>query len=149
MCASAPDAFYQPSGDNFFVQRLWSNAAAAASHAPCQPRDSGDVYFVGVPDAPDRITTMAGSSLGITLHQGVSRSVSVRLASDGPTSGPWQLSAPGKTISATFDPPQGKNGDTVQMTLSSSYGSGPFAFDVVSTLGDVRTAWPVLLQVLP
>lgn len=41
MCAQVADAFFQPAGYAYSVQRAWSNAAAAAGHDPCQPSPWG------------------------------------------------------------------------------------------------------------
>ena len=91
MCSVNPYAYFKPDGLAFYVQHIWSNAAAAAGHDPCQPRPAGDVYPVSAPELPDPIVTGAGPTIGITLHEGVPRTIAVKLTSDRPASGPWQL----------------------------------------------------------
>jgi hypothetical protein len=151
MCAGSSDAFVAPDGFGFTVQRIWSNAAAAGHHNPCQPRDAADVYPVAMPQAADTLTTNAGTVTGITLHAGVSRTIPVELASDAPTTSPWQVSAGALkgTDTATFAPSGGQNGDVLEMTVSLGSLSSPFCFGLTSTLGATQYNWPTLLQVVP
>jgi hypothetical protein len=37
LCGAYPNVFYVPTGFDHLMQRMWSNANAAASHNPCQP----------------------------------------------------------------------------------------------------------------
>src|SRR6185437_13055959 len=59
LCAGFGDVFYKPTGFDNLVQRVWSNAAAAAGHDPCQP-NGATPYFNSAPVLADTITIAVG-----------------------------------------------------------------------------------------
>jgi hypothetical protein len=160
MCAQFPGVFYKPAGFPYTVQRSWSNAAALASHDPCQPSLTGEVYFNAVGELPS-ITLGGGigttTAVSIPLH--TTKTINVDLYSDGPTSGPWTVNAfdsaeimGGPTaLSFTWDKTTGQNGDTLHLTIT-TIADPPQkgeAFVIESTLGATTNAWIGLVQVDP
>jgi hypothetical protein len=131
MCALMPGAGYlQPSDLPYAVQRMWSNAAAAASHDPCVPAPSGP-YFNAAPVLPDMVTINIGSMGSITTQAvripvGQSRTIDVELYSDAPTAGPWKVEAldlatlenKPAALDLKLDADSGKNGDVLHLTIT-------------------------------
>jgi hypothetical protein len=154
MCSLIGNAFYTPPDFPYLVQRIWSNAAAAAGHDPCQPQPTGQVYFNSVPVLHDTITvpSIYGTGLvttkGVTIAVGKSKTVEVDLFSEAPTSGPWSVRAvetDGATsLSFKFDKTTGLNGDKRNLTItvvSANAGAGAESFALISTLGTQRNLW--------
>jgi hypothetical protein len=148
LCAAFPDSFYKPIGFDHLVQHIWSNAAAAASHDPCQPQ--GDVpYFNSAPAFTDTVTlNIFGQNLktqGVKLLNGNSATIELDLYSDAPTSGPWTVSAFDITsqffggspaLSFSFDKNTGQNGDKINLTIKSLMNvAGGAPFWIESDLG--------------
>ncbi len=154
LCGAFPDSFYTPKGFDHLVQRVWSNANAAAGHDPCEPNGTTP-YFNSAPLVSDTITISVGGqsvkTKGIKVPIGQSVTVEVDLYSDAPTSGPWKVSAIDITnmffggkpaLSFSFDTNTGQNGDKLQMTvtlLRSVAGGAPFW--IQSDLGSASTVW--------
>jgi hypothetical protein len=140
------------------VQRLWSNHAALAGHNPCVPASSGDVYFNSVPMLDDYVQ-VPGKSPGTTTRAvqipvGGTKTIEVKLFSDGPTDGAWAVSAidfwaqppvSAPTLALAFDKNVGKNGDVLHLTITvtnpAPKNSEYMPFILESTLGDRVTAW--------
>jgi hypothetical protein len=157
LCASGSGITWV--GVTNLVSRAWSNASAAAGHDPCQPQGLSP-YFNSAPALGDTIPLAApfsGTTTGVSVPLGSSKTVDVNLYSDGPTSGPWTVAAVDLTsvltdaepaLSLSLDKTEGQNGDTVHLTIAalsaSSLGVSPF--QIVSTLGasdagGARTTW--------
>jgi hypothetical protein len=151
LCAGFPNAFYKPTGIDNLVQRVWSNAAAAASHDPCEPQGTSP-YFNSAPVESDTISIQGTPTKGVKIPVGQSKTVELDLYSDAPTSGPWKVSvldissmffggAP--ALSFTLDKTQGQNGDKLQLTIkalsSSSLGASPYW--IQNDLGSSTTVW--------
>ena len=126
MCAQFPGAFTKFAGFDYTVQRIWSNAQAKAGHDPCQPEPPGEVYFNASPvETDDVAVSYDGQTLtakGVQIAVGQSKTIAVELFSDGPTSGPWTVSAQNATSSPalgfSFDKTTGVNGDTLMLTIT-------------------------------
>jgi hypothetical protein len=158
MCAQFPGVFYKPTGFAYTVQRAWSNSAGLASHDPCQPGLTGEVYFNSVAVLPS--LTLGGgigttTAVSIPLH--MTKTVEVDLYSDGPTSGPWTVQAldanqamgQPASLSFSWDKTTGQNGDKLHLTITTiadpaSKGDG---FIILSTLGATTNFWMGLVQV--
>lgn len=129
----------------FVASRTWSNAAIAALHDPCLPVD-GTPYFASVPIMTDVVHATANvATKGVKVAVGQSKTIEVQLFSDGPTSGPWTVSAkiaPGSPPNATFafDRTTGQNGEKLHLTVTAT-AAGTTAFIVTSTLGTRHTFW--------
>jgi hypothetical protein len=142
-CEFYPDVNVTLSGDFAFrVQGLWSNRAARAGKNPCAPND-GSPYYNVVPLAMDQdIEVVVPPRLSVTSKTvgyrvpGGSRTISLGLFSDRPTSGPWKVSAVvgGTASTIVSDTPKldngedrvkvnfvgtdhGKNGDTLKVQI--------------------------------
>ena len=130
--------------------------AALGSHDPCQPHPSADAYFNSAPALPDSVAfTFSGQKVttkGVRIPVGATGTVELDLFSDGPTSGPWTVSAVDvltwvnqkPELSFTFDRDHGVNGEKVHLSISvlakdPSFGAEFFA--IVSTLGDQQNIW--------
>jgi hypothetical protein len=157
MCAANGNAFFTPAGVSNLVQRVWSNAAAAASHDPCEPYGSSP-YFNAAPVLEDTVqipNTVFGPLVtkGVTIPVGTSKTIEVDLFSDAPTPGPWTVT-PVDLSSAFFgsaqpaltfklDKTTGQNGDKLQLTITSvakgALGAAPFWLQ--SDLGGVSNTW--------
>ena len=122
------------------VQRTWSNASATAGHAPCVPAESGP-YFNVTPLNQEAITVASSainghtgtSTMGYSIPVGKTKTFPVGFYSDGPTSGPWTISAfdlgdaydgqyfTSKTqskVTVSTDITQGENGQVAYVTVT-------------------------------
>ena len=127
------------------LHRSWSNAAAAAGHAPCVPADNADPY-VTVSAAPASITTVSpGAPVTLTITGW----------STGPTP-PWALrihDADGSDFDSELLLPQLSrsmigNGDTTTLTITvpATARTGQYAgLNLLS--GDHEHMWPIAVTV--
>lgn len=154
LCKLDPTAPIRPSDVGFLVQRIWSNAAAAAGHDPCVPLPGGDEYVLGVPDLAKTEIYPGQYVLGLSVPPGSSTTVDVHFYSDTPVAGTWTLAAsepdvpqlpdPAHQLSFFFDRAQGQRGDVVHLTVtraSPSLDAGlvtPAPFVITATLGSVQ-----------
>jgi hypothetical protein len=152
MCELYPSSLYVPPDLPFSIQRTWSNASAAASHDPCVPIPSGEVYFNSAVVPTDNVVleTPSGTYVthGVQIGVGHSRTIDVQLYSDAPTPGPWTLAASncgtyGASLGFSFDTSSGVNGDTVHLTITVPKSTTTWfeTFCVSSTLGSMTTTW--------
>jgi hypothetical protein len=130
------------------VQRIWSNASAAAGHDPCVPAPSGEVYYSVAPEAD--------VAQGITLAVGASATFSATAFADGATSA-WSISAEelstATILDVSFDKTSVANGDEVKVTVTlTGAPSATFAgksyerFALVSKGADGAShSWPVVV----
>ena len=155
LCAPFPDAFFNTAGVTNLVQRVWSNEAAAAGHAPCQPQGTSP-YFNSAPVLPDTLTVNSSqgtfTTKGIKIAVGESKDVELDLYSDAPTSGPWTITVLDltsaffggpKALSFSLSTKTGQNGDKVTLTIKaiakSSLGASPFW--IQNDLGKQQSIW--------
>ncbi len=153
LCAQFPDSFYEPPNYTFFVQRPWSNAAAAGSHDPCQPARS-NVYFNAAPVMNDAVLLndrgFQFQTKGVLTPLGQAKTIEVDLYSDGPMAA-WDVSATdlasliggGPYVNFSWDKTTGMNGDKLHLTVTpmaqSLLGGEPFF--IVSTNGIQQHVW--------
>lgn len=144
--------FTTPTDIGFAVQRTWSNAKAAAGHAPCVPAPAVDVepYFDSIPVLTQSVTLPLGVSLldpnltmaGVALPPGTSAAVPLQLFSDGTTSGPWTLTATevGTThMTLSTSQAQGNNGDSITLNMAAqAQATGYSLVQLSSALGTRR-----------
>jgi hypothetical protein len=148
MCAQDMDAFYRDPSLGYIVQRSWSNAAAAKGQNPCVPA-STKPYFNSVPVLTDDINVGGGTTKGVKVPVGSSKTIDVDLFSTAATSGAWKVEVitTSQTAPVTFqlDKSTGKNGDKLKLTIQSTAAStsrlGGTAFLVTSTLGNDIRFW--------
>ena len=149
MCAQFPDVFGPlPPEMPYTVQRTWSNAAAKAGNDPCVPAPAGQVYFNAAPVLNDNVT-LAGSftTKGVKIPVGQSKTIDVDLFSNGPTNGPFTVSAKELTgtphLNMTFDQSQGENGQVLHLTIQvkSAGHNNTERFILESSLGNQRNIW--------
>jgi hypothetical protein len=135
---------------------VWSNKAAAAYHDPCLPNVGGP-YFVSVPVARDPVqvtlqmfaTPMVVTSTGVLVPVGSTKTVDMQLLSDGPTSGPWTVSADvldGSGFTFAFDRTTGQNGDVLHLSITAPSTAQQGTAVVYSTLDGRRTFSMFLVQ---
>jgi hypothetical protein len=144
-CELFADSFYEdietaPAFD-YWVQRTWSNKSGLAGHNPCVPAPNG-AYFNVTPlglqtvnvNLPSQLTGLAQATQlptkGYQILAGSSATFAVGFYSDGPTSGPWTISAAlgnpltsgtGRSrsaLTATIDKTSGQNGEKAYVTVS-------------------------------
>ncbi|HEY1954859.1 MAG TPA: hypothetical protein VGH28_04590 [Polyangiaceae bacterium] len=123
MCDLEPSSFQRIVGP-YVVQRSWSNASARAGHDPCVPA-LANPYFNAAPNvtSPQQITfeskVLTTEGLGIPL--GESKTIAVRLFSDGPTAG-WSVDAidteQPPSFTFAWDAQTGNDGDTLHLTIT-------------------------------
>ena len=175
LCAGFPDSFYKPSGIATLVQRVWSNAGAAASHDPCQPEGTSPYFNSAVFNDQIQVTDPQGNfsmqANGVLVPVGSERDVELDLYSDGPTSAPWivlaldmssSVGATMDTLSFTFRNPvpcpanlggagascgQGQNGDKLHLAVKALAKSplGVSPFWILNTLDSHHTVWTGLV----
>lgn len=134
------------------IGRSWSNVAMRGYHDPCLPAPAG-AYFAAVPIMLDDVRLNTGFPItkGVSLTSGQSKTIDVQLLSDGPTTGPWTVSADvsrtGNPSPATFafDRTSGQNGDTLRLTIT-MHNAFSTLFVVTSTLGTRKTQWAGLVS---
>jgi hypothetical protein len=160
MCAQYDSSFYKDTEIGYTVQRSWSNAAAAAGKEPCVPALPNEPpYFNAAPRMKDDVMVSAGSTKGVTVPIGKSKTIEVDLFSSAPTSGPWTVGVAAQSFGApsgsggTSTPPvtfaldktQGVNGDKINVTITansaSTSRSGTTTFIITSTLGSEKHYW--------
>jgi len=153
LCILEPSSFYEPADVGFVVQRVWSNANAAAGHDPCAPVPQGEVYFTAAPDLAMVEMTPGQYLAGVTVAPGGSTTVALHLFSDAPTGGPWSIAVTEAgqdgtslpfdalhQLSFDLDRAAGSNGDTLNLTihrkpLAGGEAASGLGFRVTSTLG--------------
>jgi hypothetical protein len=162
LCAQRGDAFFKPTGFDYTVQSIWSNAAAKKGIDPCAPKGPA-VYFNSVPVAEETVTLNLGSfggsvtTKGVKIASGASKTIEVDLFSDAATGGPWKVEAidaiakfygGSPTLSFAWDRTSGQNGEKLHLTISvtgkSSFGNA-HPFIIVSQLGTNQQLWPALV----
>jgi hypothetical protein len=162
MCVLEASSFITPADVGFLVQRIWSNANAAASHDPCAPVPVGEVYFNAVPDLTRTQMSPMTYLQGIPVAPGGSAKVSLHLFSDAKTAGPFTISVteagekgtrtppdPLHQLSLSLDRTTGRNGEVVTLTLhrkplAAGEKSSGLAFRIATTLGsDEHSYWGI------
>lgn len=128
MCAQNPTANAKFTPLNFLVQRSWSNAAAKASHDPCQPALPGHVYFNAAPVFKDTLNLGMGigNVKGVQIPVGESKTIDVDLFSDADTNGPFTVQAFDQSaffggapeLEFSFDENKGENGQVLHLTIT-------------------------------
>ena len=127
--------------------RTWSNKSASEYHDPCVPTP-GTPYFAATPVIGGNIDLGGGyPTRGIQLANGDSTTIEVDLWSDGPTSGPWDVTAslwPGASRGAlefnwVDDRHSGNNGEKLHLTIT-SHTPIPVRFLITSTLDSIDGA---------
>jgi hypothetical protein len=162
LCRELPQAFFQPSEpalSSYWVQRIWSNSAAAAGHDPCVPAlplTEEPYYFNSVPELTSTSVAWNGQNLqtlALTATRNVPTTFTLDLFSDATTDGQeWTVMAEdamtamtGAPGDLTFSPPsvKGANGYKVTLTVTSSGSDGKTVhpFFVVSTSGLLSNYW--------
>ncbi len=150
------------------VQRLWSNASAAAGHDPCAPIPTAP-YFDVVPLGTEAISpTIYGTKVdtkGFAVKIGDTKTFQIGFFSDAKTE-PWTLTTTEKSLppqlgyfpwtrpdnlEVTIDHPTGKNGDIANVTVKvKSYGLGSYGklalLTFISTAGGVSHYRSVLFM---
>ena len=151
MCEYNTDANYTPTGAAYAIQRSWSNAAAAAGTNPCVPAPDSGPYFNAYPQLADTVTLDHGGAVqaqGVRIPVGQTRTIDVVLRSDGPTAGPWTVTAwdvndylgySPTTTTLSLDRDTGVSGDVLHLTVTvneydPTFGGAGFILE--STLGD-------------
>jgi len=127
MCAVFPDAFLVPAGLTHLVQRIWSNAAAAAGEDPCVPTAGHVPYFNTFPVLDE--VTYSGSypTQGVQITVGKSRTVELDLYAATTSGLTWNVSAHSyedligsgtSTLGFSLDKTSGGAGDKLQLTIT-------------------------------
>lgn len=151
LCVQGQDSFSTFPGLDHVAQRSWSNLAAKASHDPCVPAEPG-VYFNAAPVLPDKLSFQGLTFDGVRIPIGSQRTIELKLFSDGPTGGPFdvqvfdatQMMGQGPSaLDVSLDESAGQNGQTLHLTLSPT-SQGPFGvqpFLIVASLNGVQHLW--------
>lgn len=118
-CDFYKDSVYTERADlPFAVQRLWSNASAAAGRDPCVPAPDR-AYINVVPQGLDAVSVLVNrkkvATRGLLVQPGKTRSIALGFASDRPT-GAWNITvvegtgrrrrATRRSISRWMSPPE-------------------------------------------
>jgi hypothetical protein len=162
-CESFADAFFAGPADlPYSLQRMWSNASAAAGHSPCAPQ-STEPYFNVTPLAMETVSVLVGATptavtaLGYQIPVGSSKAFDVGYYSDAPT-GYWDVAAvegnglkPATTSLLTIGLAKGVglNGDkdtvTVAVNSAPSAGNAVLMTLVSSAPGHTSHYLPILI----
>ena len=156
MCAQDPLSFTKVPELPYTIQRSWSNVAAKAGHNPCVPAPAPSVepYFNAVPELDEEVTINIGQVItmkGVNVPVGQSKTVTIDLFSDAPTSGPFTVSARDasmltgqqSTMALSLDRSSGVNGEKLHLTIKSTRASqyGASLFILTSKLGQKQHFW--------
>ena len=152
MCAQFSSSTFKPDDLLYFVQNNWSNAQAKAGHNPCQPvATDGQVYFNASPTFPDKINARGVFTKGVKVPVGQSKTIPLALYSDGPTNGPWTVTASAlarggsSPITLALDKSTGQNGDIINLTITSKTAitstTKAVTILVTSQLGSRKNTW--------
>lgn len=142
MCAQTADAFFQPAGYAYSVQRAWSNEAAAAGHDPCQPSPLGQFFINATASLNASVVltykTQQIQTEGLTIPLNTPQTVDIQLYSDGPVPD-WNIypsdlseNGSGTYLDFSWQMSSGNNGTVLQLTITPvavnpMYGGEPFA----------------------
>jgi hypothetical protein len=153
MCEFNRNAYAIPSGSKYMVQQSWSNAAAKAGKDPCLPAQPGP-YFNAIGVLPDTlsISGVPFNTKGVKLKVGESKTIDVKLFSEGPTSKPISVKAidysyavgGSSTLDLKLDKTSGMNGDTLKLTikmLSLDSTTGADAFFLEADIDGQSNLW--------
>jgi hypothetical protein len=154
MCEYLPSAAQQLVG-NYFVQRTWSNASAAAGHDPCVPvlatPFQGAAPMFTDAEPIDSYYNGTIQTRGVQVPVGMSKTIDVQLFSDAPT-GDFSVHADdvaqflgsAAELSFTWDKQTGHNGDTLHLTITrtkAGMGQGSEFVVVVGSGQNVTALW--------
>ena len=139
-----PDSFGYTDPTLGGVQRTWSTVSAQGGHAPCVPAET-TAYFNVTPLNQEAVTinssafplggTPKAAATGYSIPVGKSKTFAVGFYSDGPTSGPWDITvedlgdqfagqyftAVGKSsVTTSVDVAQGQNGNVAYVTVTAN-----------------------------
>ena len=152
LCAQDASDLVTPPDVGYVVQRIWSNAAASAGHDPCVPAVGAGVLRRRRRRARLDSSTRTSTSTctGWPSRAAESRTIDVRLFSDGPTDA-WKVTAVDPNaaqggrplLQMTLDEDSGKNGDVRHLTIRPLFTeSGVTAlYEIDSTLHGVTQRW--------
>ncbi len=158
LCTLNADANIVLPGLGYTVQRSWSNKAAQAGMNPCVPSTSFEPYFNSVPVLTDSFVLSdglgnTGTTKGVKIPVGQSKTIDVQLFSDAPTSGPWQVTAQdfnvvvnqgSPNLQLSLDKSSGSNGDVLHLTikvLNANQKLNGEGFVLTSTLNGQSNVW--------
>lgn len=142
LCTFNPNAMYMPDGYPFTVQRTWSNKSMLAGHDPCVPAPTAP-YMAAVPDQPDEVPVQnaigTGTTRGVAIPVGGTRTIDVHLRTDATSSLNWTLEVNdasqfienAQRLDLSLDSTDASNGGVVHLTItrhskSQVYGAEPF-----------------------
>jgi hypothetical protein len=113
-----------------------------------------EVYFNTAPVLNDNVMLNVGQTImtkGVNIPVGQSKTVELDLYSDGPTSGPWSITAKdfatlqggSAELGFTFDKTSGVNGDKLHMTIHviSQSQFGVEGFLLINKLAGQSSLW--------
>jgi hypothetical protein len=162
-CQNWADSYYEsPAPYAYWVQRIWSNAGAAAGHDPCAPLPSGPYQGMTLFPAAQTMSTIYLASIGVsneatrTFAAQVGETVTFQVGfySDGETSAPLAISYDFPSMTQLFDTsgnPLGNGAATVSIDLTSGENgqianvsvtptmAGPLGFQVMAITWDPPT----------
>lgn len=142
------------------VARAWVNQAAAASHDPCQPTPSGEIFYAAA--VPTQVIKARDSDGYVIVKPGASTTLDVVVFSEAKLPNDVALSVGtrqrGTTalgpiatgITATLSPTTGHNGVHVQLAIQVAAGTtaGDYPFVVRAALGaSDHHDWPAIVHV--
>lgn len=124
LCAFQPQSYQRIVGA-YVVQRMWSNASAAAGHDTCVPLLSTP-YFNAIPLFTGSVPIVGPlgqvTTAGVLVPVGQSATIQVQFLSDGPT-GDWNVIAQNEPptslpLKFSWDTSTGNNGDVRNLTIT-------------------------------
>jgi len=144
LCAMVPGSRFRPADLPFFVQRIWSNEAAARGDDPCVPSPAGKAYFVAVPLLREmrdiHVPGLDARANVVNVPVGERRTIDVVLHAFGrsPSPGPYEVSADGAAsrrgehvLQLTLDRPNPMAGESLKLTIESVQPSADLVFPFV------------------
>ena len=157
LCANEAPNRVIPSDIGFPVQRMWSNAAVQAGTGPCVPVPPGELFFVGVPDLPDRVVVQQRHGMTVTVPAlsaavGAAATVGVTFRSPGDMRNAWRVAAVedhdrGATLSKVFSLTTGIQGQRLQIGVTpTEVSAGIFPLVVISANRDAFHLWIGAIQ---
>ena len=155
LCENEAPNLTTPADIGLPVSRIWSNAAVMAGTGPCVPVPPGEVYFVAVPELPDRVAVQRSGVKftvpALTARLGIDATVNVELRAEAGMQDSWTVGALEFHADSMSSPQPtgltGVKGQTLRLPVTpTEVAAGIFPLVVSSVRGSAHHFWFGVVQ---